>query len=478
MYVCVFGNYIFAKEVTNLLLEREHKVVCLCNNVIDDNKYGLGIQKFAREKQIELHIGKKKEHLNILNRIQPNFAISAAYKFLIPVEDLNFDVYGIHFGGLYGKDSIRGKSSSKWYRLTGKNKANIILYKMLRNKFDIGKIISEVEFQLGEINDDPDRQIQNYRNLLCPILDLLEQGQQLIDDSDEIDMNNFASYYPKTNINQYSKKYFNDYEINFFKQVNLKNKDENIAIFDNQYLFDERNECYVYTNKNNTINIDNGIIYLHGFGSKFSKETQNNKLVKLCSLLDCPIIAPTLKGINSLYCDGNQESQEVIEQFRNILSYAQKYKSLVVCTSISCLILSDFLLNYDIKNIVFITPIIKLAETSFDRGITDFLMSKQWNSNSVNLQQEYLSQYKISTEFLSYLASISLLENLKNYNNNYQIILSRDDNFINAEYWRREFIEIGTDINDVNIIDGDHIFRSPLQLYYLSCQIKKIIDKS
>lgn len=472
MQIIVFGNYIFAKTLAAILIDRGHRVVCFCNRITDDDKYGIGIQKFVENRALELYIGNKNEHLRQLEKINPDFAISAAYKYLIPVENLKFPVYGIHFGGLYGQGSIRGKSSSTWYRLRQIEKASIALYRMSANKFDVGGVINTIEFQLGAIENDSSKQVENYKKLLQPLLD-----SSNVNIYPSLSVNKLASYFPKAAINYYSKKYFTDSEATVFRSARFEEKANAISvdICDKNYIFDNLNECYLY--RVNSKRSDPDIIYLHGFGSIFSKEWKSNKLVKLSSLLERNIIAPVLRGINGLYCDGNQKYIEVVEQFHKIFSFANRNESIVICTSISCLIASAILPLYTkIRHIIFVTPIIELLETSFDPAITNFLTSGECLGGYIDLKNKHLFGYKISIEFLKYLNGISMLENLKNYSSNYEVIFSSNDDLIDAEYWRSKFLEIGCNINTINTIDGEHRFRSSLQLYYLACQVRKLID--
>ncbi|WP_088892387.1 hypothetical protein [Leptolyngbya ohadii] len=471
MQVIVFGNYIFAKTIAIILTDRGYRVACFCNRITDDDKYGAGIQRSADSYNFELYIGHKDEHLKQLENFNPVFAISAAYKYLIPVENLKFPVYGVHFGGLYGHDSIRGKSSSVWYRLRQIKKSTIALYRMSADEFDVGSVINTVTFQLGDIKDDPYKQVDSYEELLQPLLD-----SSNTDIYPKSSIDKLASYFPKATINRYSKKYFDESEAAVFRNVQFEENEENvdIEIDDKKYIFDDLNECYFYRAKGEKN--DTNIIYLHGFGSVFSKTLQNNKLVKLSSLLGQSIIAPVLKGLNGLDCDGTQKSVEVIEQFHKIFSFANENESIVVCTSIACLIASDILRFYkNIKHIIFVTPIVELLKASFDPAITNFLTSDEYMAHYVNLESKHLSGYKISTELLNYLSGISMLDSLREYSSNYQVIFSRHDDFIDAAYWRSKFIDMGANINSVNVIDGEHPFRSPLQLYYLACQIRKIV---
>jgi predicted esterase YcpF (UPF0227 family) len=473
--VAVFGNYIFAKTLASILMKNGKKVYCFCNDVPDDDKYGTGIQKYAQENNLNFYIGKTKDHLIVLKEISPDFVISVGYKYLIPVESLDTPVYGIHFGGLYGSYSVRGKSSSIWYRLQETKRGKVTLYRMHTNKFDIGDVLVESNFLLEDIEDDSSKQIELYESLLNR-LNNISENVSLADSRNSFQ--NIASYFPKASINKYRREYFSDSEISLFKKAGLEeSKSEGQVHISVQTDFPGRgDDCYCYTSKMSNQNNSLNVVYLHGFGSKFSKNLKNNKLVKIASLSGQNVIAPVLKCINGIYCNGNQRSSEIVSQFHRILSFAERNNSVLICTSISCLVASEILPLYKLRQVIFVTPIISLRETPFDPGIIEFLSSESWANENIELRNEHLSSYKISAEFLEYLKHISILENLAKCPSNYQIILSSDDHLINAEYYRSEFVEICGDINKVNVIDGHHTFRSPLQLYYLACQMKKALS--
>lgn len=469
MKIALFGNYIFAKAVAEMLADR-CELVCLCNDVCDDNKFGNGIQEYVHDKNIKSIVADKSQHMSFLKEFHPNYILSVAYKNIIPVEDLSVDVYGIHLGGIYGSDAIRGKSSLLWYKLRSIKEAKVSLYRYTRNDIDVGEVIKEVKFPISlDDNDNINLQLQCVKSLVNYILD---RNFELPSLKDEIISRQVGSYYPRA-IKKIDGTCLEKKELTQLKMAGISIYNEKVFTEQTIRIGDNAEILYRYcrgevTNRN--------VLFLHGFASVIP----NDKTKKLSCLLDgISVNVPLVKGINRLYCDGMQNYEDVYSQIETLLENYNLNETIIVCSSVSSLLLCEhFRKLLDIRAIIFVTPIFNLYDNAFDEKLKEVVWGNLKGEN-FEFSNHYYKGCKMSKGLLEKLKSFDLLERireLESIKNKIYFIFAKDDSNINAEEWRNKCIEEKFPLNNVNIIDGNHSFASIQQLYYLACLIKKIFN--
>lgn len=468
MKIALFGNYVFAKVVAEMIADK-CELVCLCNDVCDDNKFGNGIQEYVHDKNIKGIVGDKSQHMSFLDEFLPDYILSVAYKNIIPVEDLPVDVYGIHLGGIYGSDAIRGKSSLLWYKLRSIKEAKVTLYRYTRNDIDVGEVIKEVKFPISlNDNNNINLQIQCIKSLVNYILD---RNFELSALEDEIMTRQVGSYYPgaikKINGSCLEEKELAQLSKAGISAYNVKVSEQVFSIGDNKEII------YRYCSGEDT---NKNVLFLHGFASTIP----NDKTKKLSCLLDgISVSVPLVKGINRLYCDGTQKYVDVYSQFEILLGNYNLNETIIVCSSVSSLLLCEhFSKLLDIRAIIFVTPIFNLYDNAFDEKLREVVWGNLKEEN-FEFSNPYYKGCKMSRGLLEKLKSIDLLENireLESIKNKIYFIFAKDDSNINAEEWRDKCIEEKIPLNNINIIDGNHSFASIQQLYYLACLINKIFN--
>lgn len=468
MKIALFGNYVFARVVAEMIADR-CELVCLCNDVCDDNKFGNGIQEYVHDKNIKVIVGDKTQHISYLEKFHPDCILSVAYKNIIPVEDLPVDVYGIHLGGIYGSDAIRGKSSLLWYKLLDIKEAKVVLYRYTRNDIDVGKVIKEVKFPISlNDNDNINLQLQCVKSLVNYILDMKFELSIL---EDEIMTRQIGSYYPRA-IKKINGSCLNEKELAQLSMVGISTYNEKVSeqIFS---IGDDGEIIYRYCSGEDK---NKNVLFLHGFGSIIP----NDKTKKLSCLLNgISVSVPLVKGINRIYCDGMQKYEDVYSQFEVLLGNYKLNETIIVCSSVSSLLLCEhFSKLLDIRAIIFVTPIFNLYDNAFDEKLKKVVWDNL-KEEDFEFSNPYYKGCKMSRKFLEKLKSVDLLEyirELESIKNKIYFIFAKDDSNINAEEWRNKCIEEKIPLNNINIIDGNHSFASIQQLYYLACLIKKIFN--
>lgn len=469
MKIALFGNYIFAKAVAELLLNK-CELMCFCNDNCDDNKYGNGIRKYAKENNIKYIVGNKNRHIMEIKQFLPDIILEVAYKNIIPVSDLSIKVYGIHLGGLYGNDVIRGRSSLTWYKIRNIENAKVTLYNFTKNEFDVGEVIKEETFPISfDDNININLQIKCIKSLISYVLD-----KNFILTTNEIkkEKKQIGSYYPKA-VKEVNNTYLNQNEVDLLRLAGITIIKTGNLIEQKINVCNSEEVLYKYYFSKSVENV----LFLHGFASTIP----NDKTKKLsCLLGNVSITTPLVKGINRIYCDGMQKYEEVYEQIEMLIESADLCNTIIVCSSISSLLLCDhFPKLLEVKGLIFVTPIFKLSANAFDDNLRKVVLYGL-DDKSFSFSSPYYNNCKMSKEFLEKLKSLDLLENLRNFKNiknKAHFIFAKDDSNIEAGLWRDKCLEENIPLNNVNVIDGKHSFSDIQQLYYLASLIKKIFKK-
>jgi hypothetical protein len=467
MRIALFGNYAFAKTVAEMIVNR-CELVCFCNDVHDDNKFGVGIQKYAHDNNIKIIIGNKEQHINFLEEFMPDYILAVAYKNLIPVDDLPMEVYGIHLGGIYGSDAIRGKSSLVWYKLRNIKYAKVSLYRYTTNNIDVGEIIKEIKFPIS-LDDNININLQ--LDCVKSLVDFIIKGDFKFSVlKKEFITEQLGSYYPRA-IKKIYGGYLNENEIIQLEKAGIINYSKKLPTEQKLIIGNSMDIVYQYCSGESS---NKNVLFLHGFASIIP----NDKTKKLSCLLDgISVNIPLVKGINRIYCDGMQNYGDVYSQFETLIGFYDLSKTIIVCSSISSLLLCehlDKLLNA--KAIIFVTPIFNLFDNAFDEKLKEVV----WNGlkeRNFEFSNPYYKGCKMSKELLEKLKNFDLLEyirKIKSIKNKIYFIFADDDPNINAQKWRNKCIEETIPLNNINIIDGSHSFSDIIQLYYLACLIRKI----
>ena len=466
MKIALFGNYIFAKCVAEILDSR-YSLMCFCNNIQDDNKYGKGIQQYASENNIKYKVGTREQHIKAMEEFEPDYILAIAYKNIIPVKDRL--IYGIHLGGICGHSAIRGKNSLSWYKLRGIENAKVSLYRYTMNNIDVGNVVSQIEFPISsDDNININSEIECIKFLTKFIVD---KNFRLSDFENEFSDKVIGSYYPKVieEVNgccleeKDSEKLLN-------AKINIKN-----GIFTEQKIVFNKNEEQVYQYCSGEEDIKN-ILFLHGFASSIP----NDKTKKLSCLLEgIKINVPLVKGINREYCNGLQDYCEVFEQMEMLIDNYNLRETIIVCSSVSSLLLCEHLKNlYDVKGIIFVTPIFNLAENAFDDMLKK-VVENGLNEEQFEFTKPYYKGCKMSKQFVEKLKSIDLLTNIEKNDcikSKLYFIFAKEDSNIEEQKWRKKCIDADIPLNNVNTIDGNHSFGDIQQLFYLACLITAIFE--
>lgn len=471
MRIALFGNYVFAKVVAEMLVDK-CDLVCFCNNICDDNKFGYGIQDYVHDNNIKSIIGNKKQHMTFLEEFLPDCILSVAYKNIIPVEKLSINVYGIHLGGIYGSEAIRGKNSLIWYKLRNIRNAKVSLYRYTANDIDVGDVIKEVNFPISsDDNININLQIKCVKTLIRFIID---RNFELSNLKNEFTDEQVGSYYPKA-IKEINELCLNEKELDQLKEAGISKYNNKIFTERKINICNSTEIVYKYCSGENS---NKNILFLHGFASSIP----NDKTKKLSCLLDgISVDVPLIKGINRLYCDGTQNYEDVFRQFKILIRNYNLRETIIVCSSVSSLLLCEHLPKLlNVKAIIFVTPIFNLFDNAFDDKLKDVV----WNGlkeNNFEFSNPYYNGCKMSGKFLEKLKNIDLLEHIRCFDdikNKVYFIFAKDDSNIEAEKWREKCIDEKIPLNNVNIIDGNHSFADIQQLYYLACLVKKIFSQN
>lgn len=467
MKVALFGNYVFAKTAAEKIFHK-FELVCFCNDVCDDDKYGPGIQKYAMDNHLKCIIGDKKKHISYIEEFKPDYILSVSYKNIIPVEELPVRVYGIHLGGLYGSDAIRGKSSLVWYKLRNIKYAKVTLYQYTVNNIDVGDIVKEVSFPIS-----PDDNININMQLECIefLVDFMLQANFKISAiKKEFVPKKVGSYYPKA-VKKICGACLSKKEIIQLEKAGIKNYDDKKLTEYEVNANEQIGKIYQYCMGEDS---DNHVLFLHGFASTIP----NDKIKKLACLSEgISVSVPLVKGINRIYCDGMNGYADIYLQLEALMDYFDLSKTIIVCSSISSLLLCEHLPRlFHVKAIIFVTPIFNLFDNAFDEKMKEAVWNGL-NGENFEFSAPYYKGCRMSRVLLEKLKEIDLLEHmecLEEIKNRIYFIFAREDSHVQAEKWRDKCIEERIPLNNINIIDGNHSFADIQQLYYLACFIRKI----
>lgn len=468
MKIALLGNYSIARRIA-VLLKDEHDLLCLCNPVDDDSKYGPGIQQFAKENKIAVVIGDVVSHLQSLEQFHPDFILSAAYKNRLLIDKLPVKAYGIHLGGIFGEDAIRGRNSIFWCKLNHFSSIKVSLYCYTSNDFDVGDVIQEESFLLS---DKPEENM--FRQLVCveKLVRFISAAHFKLDGIRRIAQEEpLGSYYPKAP-RSINSCYLSEDEVCLLRESGVEVVHHTGIMQYESELPNHNGTVYSYGAESESESARN-VLFLHGFASRIP----NDKIKKLAALLDNGrIYAVGLKGINRIYCDGEQRYLDTYRQVEALLQFVDLNNTVVVCSSVSALLLCDHveILKHS-RGIVMVTPIFSLCDTPFDGAIAR-AVEQSFKKAYLEFDNPYYAGCKMSRELLENLKEKSVLrswENAEELSCKTHIILARNDPYIPAARWRTLCIDRGiASPNCVNIVQGDHAFADIRQLCYLASTIR------
>lgn len=469
MKIALLGNYSIARRIAALLLQDEHELLCLCNLVDDDDKYGPGIQQFAKEKKIAVAMGDAAFHLQRLKQFQPDFILAAAYKNRLLIDELPVYAYGIHLGGIFGENAVRGRSSMFWCRLNRFSSLRVSLYRYTSKDFDVGDVIREEWFP---ISDRPEENIS--RQLACVerLVRFMSAARFKLDDMRQITQEeHLGSYYPKAP-KRINSCYLSEDEVRLLRESGVETVHHAEILEDQSELPDCSGTVYSYSAEGNGKDAGK-VLFLHGFASRIP----NDKIKKLAALLDGgTLYTVELKGINRIYCDGEQRYADIRRQIAALLQFVDPEKTVVVCSSVSVLLLCDHVETLKrCKGIVMVTPIFSLRDTPFDGAIAR-AVEHGFEGTYLELDNPYYAGCKISRELFETLEEKSILRSwgaARELSRKTHIILARNDPYISADRWRTTCIDYGiAALNRVNVVPGEHAFADIRQLCYLAGVIR------
>lgn len=468
MRIALFGNYSIAGRIA-ALLKKEHDLLCLCNPVDDDGKYGPGIQQFAKENKIGIVIGDAVSHLQNLEQFHPDFILSAAYKNRLLIDKLPVPAYGIHLGGIYGEDAIRGKNSVFWCRLNCFSRLKVSLYRYTSNEFDVGDVIREESFFLS---DKLEENVLRQLDCIEKLVRFMSAAHFELDGIQQIAQGEpLGSYYPKAP-RSINSCYLSENEVSLLRKSGVETVHHTGIVQYESELPDHNGTVYCYSAEDKREGARD-VLFLHGFASRIP----NDKIKKLAALLDGgKIYTVALKGISRIYCDGGQRYADVARQMRALLQFVDLNNTVVVCSSVSALLLCDHIetLRYS-KSVVMVTPIFSLRDTPFDDAIA---RAVEYGLEEAYLEFDnpYYAGCKMNRELFEVLKGKSVLrswETAKELSRKTHIILAQNDPYISAGRWRTLCIERGiASLNHINIVRGAHAFADIWQLCYLASTIK------
>lgn len=451
MKIAVFGNYILVRKIISILKEKAVSFIWISNKDVNNDKYGDDL-----EIDDENRIYDDENLYGILNEYSPDFGLSVGYKKIINISLLNFSVYGVHLGGIYGENAIRGKNAYIWAEIFGYTNIQIAFYKLNSNKFDTGEIIKEKLISLknlvaNELDFIEEITIDSLKNNLQPC----EYSKRLL-----------ATYYPKVS----KIGYFNTTESNGFIDIlNKHNLIDNNLIITSQVYERDFNGFKFFEYIPSIIEKDD-VFYFHGLASSGI----NYKLNTLCKMLKRKVIAPQIKSINRNYNDTPSTLIEVFFEIDFWLKSFNKPNVTMIFSSISSLLFISLLKQLDKSiKIIHLTPIVNLNYANIDDKLKSNL-NLTANKFILTLSNGFYNGFKLTSDFIEWLLQINFFASLNDIENKVFYLLTSRDSTINTENTRQVLLQNNIDIEKIKIIEGEHAFNSLEQLYFLNSLINVI----
>lgn len=456
MAVVVFGNYAFAAAVSQALLDRGQRIAAILANVTAaDDRYGPGVVQWADSHRIRVERGRFSDHAEVVRMLRPSYAISAAYKQVIDPSAVGCPVFGIHFGGLFGTQAIRGSSTSVWSRLSGQRQSSLSLYRLDDARIDSGVLLHESVVPLGETREQ-DAQAQ-----LRAMPDLVNRLQQLLNSSTEvpsIPTPGLGPYYPRAELTRYTPSLYSREECDKLEAIGARADSRDFAAGD-VGLIHPTDESL----------IKREVVYLHGLASSFP----SLKLQRSADLLgDARLHVPLLAGIERRTLDGQSCVDTLQSQLRRWIRFADDRHACLICSSVSGLLAAPLLRELGFKgHVIFVTPVMNVVDGTLDPALR---APPDADTPFVELTGPRYSGLRMNRQLVEWLRGLSLPESLARRGYGCDVVFAREDEVAPAERAVDELVGAGIPANRVNVFAGGHEFNSLLQLSILASLVKRI----